>query len=654
MSIQNTVTKCQYVGNGNTTVFPYTFTLSPKHPEYVVVYITGVDGNTATTNNVTIDTAAQSVTYPADGSAPLAVGEKITIARFVPYKQILNLVNQGPFFAEDIETELDEIVSMIQQIAEAGARSLKTSISESDAVDWTLPAAKPGWIFCWNEEGTGLINVDIQSYVDEANAAVEEAKAHAEEATAQKESAEGFAEQAAESATESENAAALVGTRPLKQSFPYAEGDVAFHPDLPSWAYLAVKTAGVTGPMAPTFTGTEEAGDIISDGTVEWEVKDIKAGEGGLGVWEIAGDNAIIPKDLSAPPTGAGATLGTPENKVEAIYAKEVHADIVTGGGTKSLGDIVWRSIYNPQVVGEILANGAEVSRAMYPQYNALCAEQGYPWGDGDGSTTFNLPDLIGKFPEGAETAGGYHEAGLPNIEGSISEVARYTYPSEFGEGAISAETIATGILGGGNGQASGTKITFNASNSTSIYGNSTTVQPDSALLLPYVVVFNDTTADSALVDMTQIAQDLAGKANRDLSNLSPAGEARLNGGGGGSFDWDENFTIIYPNGGSASSPANITGNTRYVLPNPFPSFHVYCVAELLVDNKWGSTGWYTSTSYVDGTRAMQYGTDEIIVQTGSRGVTQTAMYGGNPFKSLGDYITTAPCRVKVWKVGKI
>lgn len=45
---------------------------------------------------------------------------------------------------------------------------------------------------------------------------------------------------------------------------------------------------------------------------------------------------------------------------------------------------------------GYLRADGAAVSRATYP---ALFAAYGVKFGAGDGSTTFNLPDLRGRFP---------------------------------------------------------------------------------------------------------------------------------------------------------------------------------------------------------------------------------------------------------------
>jgi phage-related tail fiber protein len=52
----------------------------------------------------------------------------------------------------------------------------------------------------------------------------------------------------------------------------------------------------------------------------------------------------------------------------------------------------------NSTPTGWLKANGAAVSRTTYA---ALFAAIGTTYGAGDGSTTFNLPDLRGEFPRG-------------------------------------------------------------------------------------------------------------------------------------------------------------------------------------------------------------------------------------------------------------
>jgi microcystin-dependent protein len=48
-----------------------------------------------------------------------------------------------------------------------------------------------------------------------------------------------------------------------------------------------------------------------------------------------------------------------------------------------------------------LICDGTSVSRTIYPTLNALYSSQSYPFGNGDGSTTFTLPDLQRRVPIG-------------------------------------------------------------------------------------------------------------------------------------------------------------------------------------------------------------------------------------------------------------
>ena len=52
---------------------------------------------------------------------------------------------------------------------------------------------------------------------------------------------------------------------------------------------------------------------------------------------------------------------------------------------------------------GFLLCNGQAISRATYAN---LFSVIGTKYGTGDGSTTFNLPDLVGRFIEGGTESG--------------------------------------------------------------------------------------------------------------------------------------------------------------------------------------------------------------------------------------------------------
>ena len=63
-------------------------------------------------------------------------------------------------------------------------------------------------------------------------------------------------------------------------------------------------------------------------------------------------------------------------------------------------------------VAGWLLADGSAVSRTTYATLFAALGGTASPYGLGDGSTTFNLPDLRGRVPMGAGTGTGLNASG--------------------------------------------------------------------------------------------------------------------------------------------------------------------------------------------------------------------------------------------------
>lgn len=153
MTVQNTIVKDIYVGNGATTKFPITFQMT-DHPEYIKVYITGDDSVAVETENFSVDLGAKTVTYPANGD-PLPDGHKITIYRELPLYQLMNLVNQGPFFAENIELSFDDLTFICQQLNEKLNRTLSTGVDVNNFNN-TFPV-KAGMSFRINDAGDGLV-----------------------------------------------------------------------------------------------------------------------------------------------------------------------------------------------------------------------------------------------------------------------------------------------------------------------------------------------------------------------------------------------------------------------------------------------------------------------------------------------------------------
>lgn len=136
---------------------------------------------------------------------------------------------------------------------------------------------------------------------------------------------------------------------------------------------------------------------------------------------------------------------------------------------------------------GYLICDGAEISREVYKELFDII---GTTWGSGDGTTTFNLPNLIGKTIWGGHLAevGAYKSAGLPDIIGQFRAIKMQ----------VTDDTTISGAFGfngwGGSYMQSAYEQTarecatnFKASRWSGVYGNSDIVQPPAAVLCPCI-----------------------------------------------------------------------------------------------------------------------------------------------------------------------
>ena len=162
---------------------------------------------------------------------------------------------------------------------------------------------------------------------------------------------------------------------------------------------------------------------------------------------------------------------------------------------------------------GCLVVNGSEYNRELYKDLFAdavrknyvkpesewqsiASANNGYcPWySDGDGSTTFRTPKFAPyqKLALASGDAGKYYEAGLPNIEGSFINVQNTD--KNVATGAFDDSRLVFGYSVGGSNSVYSGGVSFDASLSNPIYGNSTTVQPESNDWIVCVVAFGKAT----------------------------------------------------------------------------------------------------------------------------------------------------------------
>lgn len=147
-----------------------------------------------------------------------------------------------------------------------------------------------------------------------------------------------------------------------------------------------------------------------------------------------------------------------------------------------------------------------------------VCGKFVYTAASGNDPATVRLPKITGVIEGTTDVTalGNLVEAGLPNITGTAKFYSGYSISSS---GALTyTKDTSSNNPGGGNMLGNAT-LSIDASNSSPIYGNSTTVQPQTIKLLYYIVVAT-TSKTEIQVDIDEIATDLNGKADTNLSNV--------------------------------------------------------------------------------------------------------------------------------------
>lgn len=130
--------------------------------------------------------------------------------------------------------------------------------------------------------------------------------------------------------------------------------------------------------------------------------------------------------------------------------------------------------------IGYLCCDGRAISRTTYA---GLFAVIGTTYGSGNGSTTFNIPNLNAKFIEGSTTSGTVKQAGLPNIQGFAAGLP-WNASNHFARDDNGVNGPSGCFYGRGRARSGkkdgreGTSTYMDASRSSAVYGRSSTVQP--------------------------------------------------------------------------------------------------------------------------------------------------------------------------------
>lgn len=132
---------------------------------------------------------------------------------------------------------------------------------------------------------------------------------------------------------------------------------------------------------------------------------------------------------------------------------------------------ITWVAANNPNTAVWVECNGAEVSRTG--NYSGLFSVLGTLYGNGNGSTSFNLPDFRGLFLAGLPAAGGALGSLYGNTNNEVTlnsdQVPGHTHPINHGHAA--AVTTSNGVHGHGSEGGSHVHAMDHSHGSTTVSG---------------------------------------------------------------------------------------------------------------------------------------------------------------------------------------
>lgn len=258
----------------------------------------------------------------------------------------------------------------------------------------------------------------------------------------------------------------------------------------------------------------------------------------------------------------------------------------IPAGGVPFTGQLVTRAMY-ADLWAWVQANKTVVTDAAWQTTANAQNGMNAAYSSGDGSTTFRLPCVVGGYlcAGDTSTAGGYVKEGLPGLNGSFTA---YTYGTGDPTGIMKSYPDTVNVLTFGSSE--GTRFLrfdFDASRSSSIYGNSQHVTPETFKVMVGVYAFG---VNGAVGESTEagLVAEMNHKADTDASNFSDAGKNVLAGMGMPSGRYID--LTLGASGTTYTAPAN----GYILLRKGSPSANNYI--NLLIETK---SGWVLVDSAV-------------------------------------------------------
>lgn len=165
MTIETTINRKDYAGNGTTVAFsfPYLFFADADLVVLLVNNTTLFETPQTLNTNYTVSGAGNAAGGTVTMTTAPAVGYTLVIYRDPALTQAVDLVNNDPLDVDaEIETPLDKLTMICQRIKELALRSFRLSDGDTSGASLTI-APDAGLYVRWNAAGNALENAAIQA-----------------------------------------------------------------------------------------------------------------------------------------------------------------------------------------------------------------------------------------------------------------------------------------------------------------------------------------------------------------------------------------------------------------------------------------------------------------------------------------------------------
>ena len=346
MTVNTTSNRVSYAGGSGATQYPFSFKIFMDTDLAVIDRdADGAESDWILNTDYTVTGAGNDSGGNVVAVTPPDSGHTLVILRQVPLTQLTDYQEGDAFPAETHEDALDKLTMIAQQIDEELGRSV-TLPRSSPSSNIEIPEPNPGRLLGWNSTGSNLENYSSLS-------------------------SETLVSAFGESLIDDADAAEARTTLGLDSMALQAAGAVSITGGTIDGAVIGGST-----PAAGTFGALGASSASLGSANIS-----------GLNASKVAGTDGD--KNLVSDPTP-----WTAEHSTDGVHAHQA---------LNPVGSIIAFAGDAPPN-GYLECDGSEVSRTTYAALFAVISEM---CGNGDGSTTFNLPDLRGRFLRGWDHGAG-------------------------------------------------------------------------------------------------------------------------------------------------------------------------------------------------------------------------------------------------------